>query len=181
MTTFISILRGINVSGQKLIKMDALKKMYESLRFENVRTYVQSGNVVFSSEEKDVRKIETIISSRIKKDFGFEVPVIVLTAGTLETIVKNNPLIKDKEKDIAFLHVTFLEDTPSHLNKEAIIGKKQANEEIFFSSNAVYLYCPNGYGVTKLNNNFLEKKLEVKATTRNWKTTTELLKLATRQ
>ena len=161
--------------------MDMLKKMYESLGFEEVRTYVQSGNVVFSSKEKNVRKLEEVISSRIKKDFGFEVPVIVLTAGALETIIKNNPLIKDKGKDIAFLHVTFLGDTPSHLNEEGITEKKQANEAIFFSSKAVYLYCPNGYGVTKLNNNFLEKKLAVKATTRNWKTTTELLKLATRQ
>lgn len=180
MTTYISILRGINVSGQKLIKMDALKKMYENLNFENIQTYVQSGNVIFSSKEKEPKKLERIISSKIETEFGFEVPVIVLNTKTLETIIENNPLAKNILKDISFLHVTFLADNPTQFDKESIIEKKQPEEEIEFTQNAVYLYCPNGYGKTKLNNNFLENKLKVKATTRNWKTTNELLKLASK-
>ena len=180
MTTYISILRGINVSGQKLIKMDALKKMYENLNFENIQTYVQSGNVIFSSKEKEQKELEKIISLKIATEFGFEVPVIVLNEKTLETIIKNNPFTKDNLKDSSFLHVTFLAENPIPFNKESIIEKKQPNEEIDFTQNAVYLYCPNGYGKTKLNNNFLENKLKVKATTRNWRTTNELLKLATK-
>ena len=178
MTTYISILRGINVSGQKLIKMDTLKRMYENLNFENVQTYVQSGNVIFSAKEEAPKELEKIISSKIETEFGFEVPVIVLNLNTLEKIIKNNPFIKDNLKDTSFLHVTFLADNPTQFSKESIIEKKQPNEEIDFTQNAVYLYCPNGYGKTKLNNNFLENKLKVKATTRNWKTTNELLKLA---
>ncbi|MDI9355683.1 MAG: DUF1697 domain-containing protein [Chitinophagaceae bacterium] len=178
MITYISILRGINVSGQKLIKMDYLKKMYENLHFENIQTYIQSGNVIFLSKEKDYKKIEKTISSQIKIDFGFEVPVIVLNVETLETIIENNPFTKDKLKDISFLHVTFLADRPALLDQESITEKKQENEEIKCTPQAIYLYCPNGYGKTKLNNHYLETKLKVIATTRNWKTTNELLKLA---
>lgn len=180
MTTYISILRGINVSGQKLIKMDALKKMYENLNFENIQTYIQSGNVIFSSKEKDPKKIEKIISSKIETEFGFEVPVIVLNRKSLATIIENNQIAKNNLKNILFLHVTFLGDNPTQFDKESIIKMKQPEEEIEFTQHAVYLYCPNGYGKTKLNNNFLENKLKVKATTRNWRTTNELLKLATK-
>ena len=179
MTTYISILRGINVSGQKLIKMDALKKMYENLKLENVRTYVQSGNVIFSSRETDLKKLENKISQQIEKDFEFLVPVIVLTADTLKSVIEHNPFAKGTTKDIAFLHVTFLADQPKEFDKKSIEDKRLEGEEIQFSKNAIYLYCPNGYGNTKLNNNFLESRLKVKATTRNWKTTNELLKIAT--
>lgn len=178
MTTYISILRGINVSGQRLIKMDVLKKLYESLNFETIQTYVQSGNVIFSSKENEPKKLEKIISSKIKSEFGFDVPVIVLSVRTLEKIIEDNLFIKDK--DISFLHVTFLADKVTQFDKESITEKKLPNEEIRFAPNAIYLYCPDGYGRTKLNNNFLESKLKVTATTRNWKTTTELLRLATK-
>ncbi len=177
-TTYISILRGINVSGQKLIKMEALKKMYENLAFENVQTYIQSGNVIFLTKSKNTSELESIISSSIKIEFGFDVPVIVVSLDTLEKIKTNNPFIKDTDKDVAFLYVTFLAEVLTEFDEESIIEKKHSDEEIAFTTNAVYLYCPNGYGKTKLNNNFLEKKLKVQATTRNWKTVNELLKLA---
>ena len=180
MAAYISILRGINVSGQNLIKMDALKKIYESLHFEDVKTYIQSGNVVFSTGETDLKKLENLITSQIENEFGTEVPVIVLKAETLENIIKNNPFVKDKQKDTSFIHITFLADKPKEIDKDSIENKKQQGEEIEFSENAIYLYCPNGYGRTKLNNNFLENKLKIKATTRNWKTTNELLKLVER-
>jgi uncharacterized protein (DUF1697 family) len=178
MNTYISILRGINVSGQKLIKMDALKKVYENLGFRNVTTYVQSGNVIFSTIVTEPEKLEKMIYSRIEKDFGFEVPVIVLTAEKLKQVVDNNPFVIDPAKDPVFLHVTFLSSKPGKFDSNAIEEKKQDGEEISFADDVVYLYCPNGYGRTKLNNNFLESKLKVTATTRNWKTANELLKMA---
>lgn len=181
MTTYISILRGINVSGQKLIKMDALKKMYQQLNFENIQTYVQSGNVIFSGKEEAPKILENLISSQIEEEFGFKVPVIVLDVKALKAIIENNPFINEGLKETAFLHITFLADIPADFDKEKIIEKKQPNEEIAFTTNAIYLYCPNGYGKTKLTNNFLERKLKVQATTRNWKTTNQLLKLATNQ
>ncbi|MCK9403428.1 MAG: DUF1697 domain-containing protein [Chitinophagaceae bacterium] len=178
MTTYISIVRGINVSGQKLIKMDALRKSYENLGFHDVTTYVQSGNVIFAGNDIELNNLEQKISRQIEKDFGFEVPVIVLTIDKLKQVIDNNPFLKDPNKDQTFLHVTFLSSKPEHYDHKTIEDKKQNGEEIFFSDNAVYLYCPNGYGRTKLTNNFLEAKLKVGATTRNWKTTNELLKIA---
>ena len=178
MKYFISILRGINVSGQKLIKMEALQKLYETLGFHNITTYVQSGNVIFASNEIDFRELEQKISRQIENDFGFDVPVIVLTIDKLKDVIENNPFLKDPNKDHSFLHVTFLSSPADNYDLKTIEDKKQSGEEIFFSDNAVYLYCPNGYGKTKLTNNLLEAKLKVAATTRNWKTANKLLSLA---
>jgi len=178
MATYISILRGINVSGQKLIKMAALRKSYENIGLHNVTTYVQSGNVIFTCNHFEINELEQKISSQIEKDFGFEVPVIVLTIDKLQQVIDNNPFLKDPNIDQSFLYVTFFSSKPDHYDCKLIEDKKQNGEEIIFSDNAVYLYCPNGYGKTKLTNNFLETKLKVGATTRNWKTTNELLKIA---
>jgi uncharacterized protein (DUF1697 family) len=178
MIMYISILRGINVSGQKCIKMDALRKMYENLGFKDIRTYAQSGNVIFQSREYRIDELEQIIRAQIKKDFGFDVPVILLPSDRLEKIVENNPFARDLNKDIAFMHVTFLSAKPKEFKRETIEAKKTVKEEIIFSDEAIYLYCPGGYGKTKLSNNFLETVLKVEATTRNWKSTTELLKVS---
>lgn len=178
MTRYISILRGINVSGHKLIKMDALKSMYENLGFSNVASYVQSGNLVFTEKNTDPNILEQKISDQIKKDFGFDVPVIILTADKFKQIIDNNPFLNDSDKNESFLHITFLSSVPNNNNEfETIEDKAQNGEEIVLSGDVVYLYCPNGYGNTKLSNNFLETKLKVKATTRNWKTTNELYKI----
>lgn len=178
MATYISILRGINVGGQKMIKMDALRKTYLELGFQNITTYVQSGNVIFTADEEDTGTLERQISAGIKKDFGFEVLTMVLTIAKLKQIIENNPFSKDPDKDENYLHVTFLSSKPLSYDKASIESRKQNGEEISFSDEVVYLYCPNGYGRTKLNNNFLETKLKVNATTRNWRTTRELLKIA---
>jgi uncharacterized protein (DUF1697 family) len=159
--------------------MDALRKLYEELGFSSVATYVQSGNVVFQGDDLNPSDLEQKISQQIQKEFEFEVPVIVFTIDTLEQTINNNPFRDDPEKEQSHLYVTFLSSRPAHYEKEAIESKMQEGEEISFSENVIYLYCPNGYGRTKLNNNFLESKLKVVATTRNWKTTNELLKMAT--
>jgi uncharacterized protein (DUF1697 family) len=181
MTTYISIIRGINVSGQKKIKMDALKKMYEDLHFSNIQTYIQSGNVVFQYSKSGQKALENKISGQIEKCFGFFAPVIVMNTDELKDIVEKNPYIADKTKDIACLHVTFLSSKPEQIDFEKIDKNRLPGEECSLMGNAVYLYCPNGYGKTKLSNIFFENKLKVRTTTRNWKTTTELLNIAERQ
>lgn len=178
MTTYISLLRGINVSGQKLIKMQALEKTFQKLECEKVKTYLQSGNVVFTSNASSTKVLEKQIEQEIKTDFGFDVPVMVLTETKLREIISNNPFIHQPDKDIAYMHITFLASIPENFDIKSLESKKLEGEEIFISENIVYLYCPNGYGKTKLTNNFLENKLKLTATTRNWKTTKELLKLA---
>jgi uncharacterized protein (DUF1697 family) len=158
--------------------MDALKKMYEKLGFSDITTYVQSGNVVFKSKTAEPKRLEQLISDEIEKAFGFQVPVIVLTAESLETIINQNPFADNNKNEPAFMHVTFLSEPPQPFDREDIFSKKAPEEEIFFSDRTVYLYCPNGYGQTKLSNSFLEKKLKVGATTRNWKSTSKLLEIA---
>ncbi len=179
METYISILRGINVSGKNIIKMADLKAMYQSMLFEEVKTYIQSGNVIFRTNENDTKALEDLITQKIKNSFGFDVPVIVFKSDTLAAIVAHNPYVKREEKDTSFMHITFLAEPPKTFDKEQIVNKKKADEEISFSDKVLYLYCPNGYGKTKLTTSFLEKKLNVKTTTRNWKTTLKLLTLAT--
>jgi len=179
MITYISILRGINVNGKHIIKMEALKNIYQNLHFQKVHTYIQSGNVIFMATETDVLKLEELITNAIETVFGFSIPVIVFTKPKLEEIVHQNPFLKMEKVDPNFLHITFLKEQPITLFTENIIAKKQQGEDIIFHEKAIYLYCPYGYGKTKLHNSFLEQQLKVVTTTRNWKTALELLKIAT--
>lgn len=158
--------------------MAALKMLYENLGLENVKTYVQSGNVIFQSNEGDLKSLEQLISNQILKEFGFLVPVMLLTADHLKKVIRDNPLKDDPTKNVLFLHVTFLASQPVKYDLAAIESKKMEGEEIVLAENAVYLYCPHGYGNTKLSNTFLESKLKVDATTRNWKTANEILRMA---
>jgi len=178
MKTYISILRGINVSGQKLIKMNALKEMYQGLDFRNVRTYIQSGNGVFESNAQEIRILEKTISAAILKTFGFEVPVIVLGKEELRNISDYNTFISERGEDIARLYVTFLSAEPEHSLTDSIMHEEYLPDEFYYSGKSIYLFCPNGYGNTKLSNTFFEKRLKVRATTRNWKTVLELVKMS---
>ncbi len=175
---YISILRGINVGGKKTIKMDRLRDLYMKLGFNDVKTYIQSGNVVFKFDYVDQNILEEQISKILKVESGFEIPIIVMSFDNLKHIIENNPLNADLHKDFANLYVTFLSVEIEFVNKGKIILKKQPEEEVWFSEKAIYLYCPKGYGKTKLTNNFLEKTLNVVATTRNWKTTSKLFAIA---
>lgn len=173
---YIAILRGINVSGKNSIKMADLKTLFESLNFNHVTTYIQSGNVIFSSTIEEKKQLEKTISNEIENVFNLKVPVLILELNDLKKIISQNPFSTDKENN--FIHFTFLATQPNTQNIEVIESKKAENEEIIIRENVVYLYCPNGYGKTKLTNTFLENKLESVATTRNYKTTHELLKIA---
>jgi uncharacterized protein (DUF1697 family) len=158
--------------------MAVLQKTYEKLGLGNITTYVQSGNVVFTEKKATPKELAASITKQIAKDFGFQVPVIVFSINTLKQIIASNPLLQDSEKDIAFIHITFLSSPPPKFDEKTIEEKKLGGEAIAFTNMAVYLYCPNGYGKTKLTNSFLETKLQVSATNRNWKTTNELLRIA---
>lgn len=176
MITYISILRGINVSGHNIIKMDQLKKLMASLGFENVQTYIQSGNIIYQSKKTDPKKLSESIKKGIQKDFGYDVPVHTLTIDTLETIIKNNPFTK-LSLDTSFLHVTFLAAMPDPAKIEILKSMDTKKDTFEIIEQTMYIYCPNGYGNTKLSNTFIENKLKIGATTRNWKTTNELLHL----
>ena len=178
MTTYIALLRGINVSGHNMIRMDDLKKIFEDLHLLNVRTYIQSGNVVFRSNVAEPVQLAIDIAKRIKSTTGFDVPVILLTKQELQNIISQNPFIQENVKDPAFLHVTFLTSETSQEKVMEIEARKAAGEEFRILGKAVYLYLPHGYGRTKLNNSLFESKLKVHTTTRNWRTILELARMA---
>jgi uncharacterized protein (DUF1697 family) len=178
MMTYISMLRGINVSGQKIIKMDALKALYENLGLVNVRTYVQSGNVLFESRPTDEAKLSGLIAGGIKKAFDHSVVVVLRTRSELQAVVKNNPFLKEREIDPTKLHVTFLFEAPDREALSQLQAVKDKTDKIKVGPREVYLYCPQGYGRTKYSNNFLERTLKVSATTRNWNTVNALLGMA---
>ncbi|MEQ1733343.1 MAG: DUF1697 domain-containing protein [Bacteroidia bacterium] len=173
MQTYLSLLRGINVSGQKSIKMVDLKALYQSLNFTNVTTYIQSGNVVFKSTITNTEELTTLIASKIKQHYNFDVPVQVLTLTELTAIVNNNPYVATAP--LEQLHVTILNAIPAPEKLAALAVVPHGNDEYVINHTTVYLRCTNGYGTTKLTNNYLEAKLKTSATTRNWKTINVLL------
>ncbi|HXR84859.1 MAG TPA: DUF1697 domain-containing protein [Hanamia sp.] len=177
--TFISILRGINVSGQKKILMADLKALYESLRFKDIATYIQSGNVVFKSNEKitDLH-IAKKIEEAIFKNYNFQVPVIVRSSDEMKKIVSSNPFLKQKNIDVKKLHVTFLSEIPAKTAVETIENIDFSPDQFVISGKEIYLRIPESYGETKLSNQFFEKKLKVSATTRNWNTVMELMEMS---
>jgi uncharacterized protein (DUF1697 family) len=176
MNKYISLLRGINVSGQKLIKMTELKELYESLNFTNVTTYIQSGNVVFCSIEKNVKKIQKQIEQKIEDVYNFSVPTLILTENKLKKIISSIPFDLSK-MDLSKLAVTFLDSKPDKTLIKNLDKFKGDREEFIISEDVIYLYCPDGFGRTKLTNNLFENKLKVTATSRNWKTTIKLFEM----
>jgi len=178
MTTYISLLRGINVSGQKKIKMAALKVVYESLKFEHVKTYIQSGNVVFQSSNDKVT-IKNNIETAIKEHFDFDVPVLILTNEQLENTAKSLPFPAiDIEEEGSKIIVFFLSESVSN-DQEKTFGAYLTNsEQLVLNQNVIYLYCPEGSGKSKLTNKLIETKLKLTSTARNIKTVNKLLSLA---
>jgi uncharacterized protein (DUF1697 family) len=176
--TYFSILRGINVGGRKKIKMTDLKDLYESLSLENIETYIQSGNIVFQHKTTSTSALEDNIEKKIKEVFNFDVAVFIRTKDEFQKIIENNPF---KNLDINKLYVTFLTETPSKNIVKEIEKAKDESEQFSLSAKEIYLFIPNGYGRTKLSNDFFEKKLNVSATTRNWKTLNKLFDITKHQ
>lgn len=181
MTTYISILRGINVGGHNQIKMDSLRQLYAELGYSAIQSYIQSGNVIFNSGLSDILYLEKSIREKIFETFGLNVSVLVMTIEELKTALQNNPFVKDKMKNPAFIHLTFLSGSPDKDLVDKIPAGFYLPDEFFISGKIIYLYCPAGYGNTKLSNNFFENKLKLTATTRNLKTSSVLLSMAENQ
>jgi len=182
MTTYISILRGINVGGAKKIMMGDLKMLYEELGFGNITTYIQSGNIIFQamdhiSDEQGATKIKQAIFQK----YGFEVPVLVRTDEEMNAMQRINPFLDKKEIDLEKLHVTFLAEMPQPEYLTSIEKFDFSPDQFDIIGKDVFLYCPNGYGKTKINNDFFESKLKVSASTRNWRTVCTLVDIATKK
>lgn len=178
MTTYIALLRGINVSGQKKIKMLDLKDCLERSGFTDVTTYIQSGNVVFKAEKSSTLTLSDDIHKAIEKDFGFDVPVVVLEVDELHAILDINPFLTHPEFEDKKLFYTILKSEPQAENLAAFMEEKYENEICEVLGKCAYLLCLKGAGKAKLNNNLIERKLKVQATTRNHRTLHKLKELA---
>jgi uncharacterized protein (DUF1697 family) len=174
MQTGVAFLRGINVSGQKLIKMEALRDLCEGIGLKEVRTYIQSGNVVFSA--KSLNGLELKLSKAILARYGFDVSVIVKSHESLTKIVSANPFITMPGRDPAKCYVTIFSSVPDFSRLTENIPES-GKDEFKVVEGSVYLYFPERFGDTKYSNAFFEKRLASAATTRNWKTMTTLLEM----
>lgn len=174
MKTHLALLRGINVSGHNMMKMEALKAMLENIGFQNIRTYLQSGNVFVDSEE-EASKVGFMIKQEIFKVFGHEVPVIVITKEDLELCFKNSPYLKEKDLDTKKLYVAFVSTILKSENINDLKISQFKPDEASIDGNRIFIKYAVGAGKTRLEGKYIEKKLNVIVTMRNWNTVTNLL------
>lgn len=177
MIVYVALLRGINVSGQKLIKMEHLREIFESMRFQQVRTYIQSGNVLFESDERDADLLKNKIEKELHGVLGYDVPVILRTRQELEDVVRSNPFLEGDIAGEGKLYVTFLSEAPSASAVEHMMTFNSNVDDYRIVGREVYILCRQQYGKSLYSNNFVEKKLKLTATSRNWETTKKLVEL----
>ncbi|HLY63402.1 MAG TPA: DUF1697 domain-containing protein [Terriglobia bacterium] len=178
MPVLISLLRAVNVGGHQMIKMDALRELYESIGFRPARTYLQSGNVVFKSGERDPARLTKKIETAIERDFGFRPDVVIRTTVELKDVIRRNPFAKRRDIDPRKLLVTFLAGVPAREDVEKVSKIKADPEEMHINGREVYIYFPNGVARPKISWTQVAKKLKTSGTARNWNTVTQLLAMA---
>jgi uncharacterized protein (DUF1697 family) len=177
MTTHLALLRGINVSGHKMIKMEALKKALESVGFLNVQTYIQSGNVFVTTEEESPTKVGFLIKQEISRSFGFDVPVIVIGKEDLQACLDRNQFLNEAAVDLKKLYVSFISsELPENMITQLNINFIKP-DELQLDGRRIYIKYDTSPAKTRLDNNWIEKKMNVTSTIRNWNTTNKLLEL----
>jgi uncharacterized protein (DUF1697 family) len=176
MHTFVALLRGINVGGRAMIPMPELKSLLASMGLADVSTYIQSGNVVFSSPTRDAPALAGAIEERIAEAFGVSTTVLLRTPAELAEIAGSNPFL-GREADLTKLHVVFLSASPAAGAVGELDPERSPPDEFSVRGREIYLHLPNGAGRSKLTVDYFEKRLGVRATARNWKTLTKLIEL----
>ncbi|WP_299225775.1 DUF1697 domain-containing protein [uncultured Psychroserpens sp.] len=174
MNIFIVLLRGINVGGHKKVPMAELRELLIRTGFEGVRTYIQSGNIILRSSESK-RNIEVKIQEAIKARFGFEVSAIAKTKNELLKVFDACPFSKEKKASSYFV---LFDKTPNRKLVDEVLKVTYEDEEFKIIKDCLYFYSSAGYGRTKFNMNTIEKKLEVSATSRNYKTMAKLIAMS---
>jgi uncharacterized protein (DUF1697 family) len=174
MPIYVAMLRGINVGGNKRIKMDRLRASFEALGFEQAQTYIQSGNVVFKAGKPAPAALSKKIEERIVMDFGFSAPVILRTSQEMAETIANNPYLKEPGIDSEKLHVMFLAEVPTPDAFKELARLTTKPDRSLSSGKEIYFHLPNGVAHSSLANNPIERRLLKFATLRNWRTANAL-------
>ena len=174
MKRYVAFLRGINVSGQKLIKMETLKEMFNVPGFKNVVTYIQSGNVIFDAKDTDTDVLRKKVEKLLHKALGYEVVTIVRSVDQIREAIAANPFLNLNEDQKLYVH--FLSEVPDAALFPLLDKVKAENEDFKVVNTELYLVSI-AYGNTKLSNAFIEKKLGVASTARNWNTVNKITEL----
>lgn len=177
MAIYISMLRGINVSGHKRIKMDQLRKSFEALGFAQVKTYIQSGNVVFKTGKTSTSALSKKIEEKILGDFGFSVSVVSKSSDEMGKTIANNPFLKEPGVDREKLHVTFMSEAPAPAALKKLAELMAAPDQLRCFGSELFFYLPNGVSKSVLMNKPVDRLLAVVITTRNWRTVNSLYQM----
>jgi uncharacterized protein (DUF1697 family) len=178
MPVVIALLRGVNLAGHNPIKMEVLRALCESIDLQTPQTYVQSGNVVFKTKEKNLVKLAQRIAGAIERKFGFRIEVILRTPSDLRNVIAKNPFKKRRDIEPGKLLVSFLATDPSPEARLRLLEVKTDPEELHAGNRELYLYFPNGMGHSKLSLASIDRILSTRSTARNWNTVTKLLEMA---
>lgn len=173
----VALLRGINVGGKNKLPMSALVELCEQSGCRDVRTYIQSGNVVFQASPAARKRLPTALAAAITERFGYQVPVVVRSAAELSEVAKRHPL-HDRRADPKTLHVAFLAAKPTAVQAAALDPNRSPPDRFLLQGRDLYLCCPNGMARTKLTNAYLDRTLGTVSTVRNWNTVLTLAELA---
>jgi uncharacterized protein (DUF1697 family) len=176
MQTFIALFRGINVGGNTILPMRDLIETLEGLGLKNVKTYIQSGNVVFQSAQTNAVELSRKISAAIEKAHGLSPQVLLLGIKELQAAIAANPFPQG-EREPKSLHLFFLDDVPRQPDLETLESIKTKSEQFKLINKMFYLYAPDGIGRSKLAAK-VEKALGVTVTARNWRTVNEVMSIA---
>jgi uncharacterized protein (DUF1697 family) len=176
MHEYVSLLRGVNVGG-KVVRMENVAELYRSMGLWDVRTYIQSGNVLFNTSEKDIPRLAAELQAGMKNRFSIDVTVIIRSRRELTSVVDRNPYVK-RGLESKVLYVTFLAEKPAAMALRSLPVDENTPDRYEAIGREVYLWCPGGYGKTVYSNCYFEKHVKVGSTTRNWNTVTNLLDIA---
>ena len=177
MTSYVALLRGINVGGARTLPMPALAELFEEAGCTSVRTYIQSGNVVFAADDELGDNFRQHVAEAIERRFSMQVPIVLRTAQEMADAVGNNPFLAEGGDEKA-LHVAFLGDTPSADAIASLDADRSPPDRFAVIGRDIYLHLPNGVARTKLTNAYFDSKLKTVSTLRNWRTVLTLLEMA---
>ncbi len=178
MPVLISLLRGVNLAGHRKVKMDDLRALYESLGFSEVRTYINSGNVIFKTAARDPARLRKRIEDAIESTFGFRSDVVLRTVDDLKTIIAANPFAARQDIEPNRFAVHFLANDLDDAVRRQVMAIDIAPEELHAIGRELYVYYANGMSRPKLSLAQVEKMMKTIGTSRNWNTVRKLLELA---